>query len=583
MILQALKEYYDRKADDPDSDIAPEGWERKEIPFVIVLDSDGNFIQIEDTREGVGKKKSAKAFLVPRSVNRSREVKANLLWDKAEYIFAGIEIDKEPSKFQKQRIAFVNEIENKIGELESMQILIRFLNDSSTNEKLFKDLLWNEIKKTNPIISFRFINETNLIFNQNEVKNKIDQRVKNAANQGDKIGMCLISGKSGVIAKTHSKTFINRKNNSLISFQKNCGYDSYKKEQGYNAPISRSSESAYVTALNTLLKSERQRFCIGDGVYVCWSSDKTNFETEFSKFFDDPQTRDNPDLFSENVKRMFKSINTGEFMLNEGNHKFYLLGLSPGGGTRISIRFWDSKTIAEYAENIKQYFNDLSIIKPAQYPEYFTIWRLLKSVAQQGDGENIPPQMAGEMVRSIICRLPYPMTLFQAAIRRIHSGIKKKSKTGGESFERVTPEIASLIKAYLNRYYEFHHNKKYKEVKMNLDRSQPSIGYQLGRLFATLEKIQSEANKGINSTIRERFYGAACATPVTVFTNLLRLKNHHLAKLEKRGRVVYFEQLIGEIVGNFMEFPSYLNLHEQGLFAIGYYHQRQVFFEKKNN
>jgi len=116
---------------------------------------------------------------------------------------------------------------------------------------------------------------------------------------------------------------------------------------------------------------------------------------------------------------------------------------------------------------------------------------------------------------------------------------------------------------------------------MALDATQPSVGYQLGRLFAVLEKIQEEANPGLNVTIRERFYGSACAAPVTVFTNLLRLKNHHLAKLENRGRVVNFEQLLGEIMGNLTDFPAHLSLFEQGLFAIGYYHQRQDFFTKK--
>ena len=118
---------------------------------------------------------------------------------------------------------------------------------------------------------------------------------------------------------------------------------------------------------------------------------------------------------------------------------------------------------------------------------------------------------------------------------------------------------------------------------MSLDTSQQSVGYQLGRLFAVLEKIQEEANPGLNATIRERFYGAACSSPVTVFANLMRLKNHHLAKMESKGRAVNFERLLGEIVGRFNDFPSHLDLHEQGRFAIGYYHQRQDFFTKKND
>lgn len=579
MILQALKEYYDRKAADPDSDIAPEGWERKEIPFIIVLDHDGNLIQIEDTREGEGKKKRAKIFLVPKSVNRSIDIKANLLWDKAEYILSGIVVKKDNEKLEKQRDAFIYRLENKFGELKPIRNLIKFLKNVSVRS-LSTDLCWDEIKKTNPNMSFRFNNEINLICNHKDVKERINKFVKIESKQSEdgNVGICLISGEQGVIARTHSKAFLNKDNNSLISFQKKCGYDSYGKEQGYNAPVSKSSESAYVTALNTLLKSRRQRFSIGDGTYVCWSADRTNFETEFLKFFDDPQTRDNPDLFSDNVKALFESIDTGAFIEKEGTIRFYLLGLSPGGGTRISVRFWDTKTIAEYAENVRQYFMDLSIVKPPQYPKYFSIWRLLTSIAQQGDSKNIPPKLAGELVRSIMCGLPFPETLLQAAIRRIHAGIKKKTRGGGECIERVTPEIASLIKAFLNRFSRFYSNMK--EVKMELDLSQTSIGYKLGVLFAILERIQEKANPKINSTIRERFYGSASSTPRIVFPNLLRLKNHHLAKLDK-GTIVYFEQLLGQSFSEFSDFPAYLNLHEQGLFAIGYYHQRQEFFTKK--
>jgi CRISPR-associated protein Csd1 len=174
-------------------------------------------------------------------------------------------------------------------------------------------------------------------------------------------------------------------------------------------------------------------------------------------------------------------------------------------------------------------------------------------------------------MRSILNGTPYPATLLQACLRRIRS----------DTDNRVKPVRAALIKAYLNRYYRFNPNHNHKEVSMSLDTSQPSIGYQLGRLFATLEKIQEEANPGINATIRERFYGAACSTPVTVFTNLLRLKNHHLAKMENRGRAVNFERLLGEIMGKLSDFPAHLDLHEQGRFAIGYYHQRQAFFQTK--
>lgn len=174
-------------------------------------------------------------------------------------------------------------------------------------------------------------------------------------------------------------------------------------------------------------------------------------------------------------------------------------------------------------------------------------------------------------MRSILQGTPFPATLLQACLRRIRS----------DTEFRVKPVRAALLKAYLNRYQRFYPNPTQKEVGRQLDINQPSIGYQLGRLFSVLEKIQEEANPGLNATITERYYGAACAAPVTVFANLLRLKNHHLAKIDSKGRVIYFEKLLGEIMGKLNDFPAHLDIHEQGRFAIGYYHQRQSFFEPK--
>jgi CRISPR-associated protein Csd1 len=115
---------------------------------------------------------------------------------------------------------------------------------------------------------------------------------------------------------------------------------------------------------------------------------------------------------------------------------------------------------------------------------------------------------------------------------------------------------------------------------MALDTGNSNIGYRLGRLFATLEKIQEEANPGINATIRDRFYGAASSTPVAAFSHLMKLKNHHLAKLDNRGRAVNLEKVIGEIMDGIVDFPAHLPLKDQGRFAVGYYHQRQAFFTK---
>jgi CRISPR-associated protein Csd1 len=198
-----------------------------------------------------------------------------------------------------------------------------------------------------------------------------------------------------------------------------------------------------------------------------------------------------------------------------------------------------------------------------------------------GKSENIPPNLAGETMRAILEGLPYPQTLLQATIMRIHAEQAKKDPKTGKPMQHVTYPRAALLKGCLNRLIRVNNPEHQEEIKVSLDKENRNIGYRLGRLFAALEKIQAESHPRINATIRDKFYGSASSSPVTVFGNLMRLKNHHLAKLESKGRRINLEQLIGEIMSGIKDFPPHLKLQDQGRFAIGYYHQMNDFYNRK--
>lgn len=580
MILQALKEYYDRKADDPESDIAPEGFEKKELQFLIVINEEGEFINLEDTREKIGNKLVGKTFLLPRSVGRAGGKAYEttfLLWDHIGYVLGLPTEDKKSSKQHQTWLKALGQLPQELVDDRGVKAILNFYQKNEIAKAIASPQIQECLKAPQCNMSFRLVSDIPIpcrekvrVFVRDNLKPIGAEEGDEGADKSLKTGICLVTGQSSVIARTHGRTSIDKDTKCLVGIQKNSGYDSYGKEQGYNAPIIKSTEFAYVTALNTLLKTKNQRILIGDASTVFWSEKASSFESDFSLFFKEPE-KDDPDVGTQRVKALFESVNSGAYGEDDRNNRFYILGLSPNAA-RISIRFWKVGTISEFSFKIKQYFDDFAIIKPPKEPEYYSIWRILVNIATKDESKNIPPNLAGEFMRAILEGTPYSATLLQAVLRRIRSDTKN----------RVKPIRAALIKAYLNRYYRFHLNQNYKEVKMELDMNQPSVGYQLGRLFATLEKIQEAANPEINATIRERFYGSACATPVTVFAILLRLKNHHLAKVKNKGRVVNFERLLGEIMGHLRDFPAHLDLHEQGLFAIGYYHQRQAFFTSKN-
>jgi CRISPR-associated protein Csd1 len=578
MILQALKEYYDRKAADPDSNIPPEGWELREVPFVIVLNEQGNLVQIEDTRESEGKKKKGKIFLVPQAVKKASGIEANLLWDVAGYVFGTVNTEKLDeqkrekalNRAPKQKKAFYERIENELPQNSRTQAILKFLN-TITTDQLAIEPAWNEIYLTNPVLSFRFENEHQLFCNTESIVSAINNRKESESH----FGTCLVTGTVDQISRLHTSIKgvwgAQSAGANIVSFNLDP-FRSFNKEQGSNAPIGQQAMFAYTTGLNQLLaKDSVQRFQVGDASTVFWSAIKTHFESDFSFFFSEPE-KDDPSANTNRIRNLFDSVHSGAYLEDTGGEKFYVLGLAPNAA-RIAIRFWQVGTVSEFAIKIRQHFEDLRIVKPPKEPEYYSLMRLLVNIATLDKRENIPPNIAGDFMRSILNGTPYPASILQVALRRIRS----------DTDYRVKPVRAALIKAYLNRYYRAYPNKEEKEIEMAIDIEQPSIGYQLGRLFATLEKVQEEANPNLNTTIRERYYGAACSSPVTVFANLMRLKNHHLAKMENKGRVVNLERLIGEIVGRFNDFPTHLDLHEQGRFAIGYYHQRQDFFTKKEN
>lgn len=576
MILQSLKAYYDRKASDPDGNIAPEGWEWKEIPFIAVIDLNGNLISIDDTREGEGKTKRGKKFLVPIGVKKASGIAANLLWDTMSYVFGIVNTDgldaKKSEKMllraPEQKKAFIKKIEDTLTHSEKKRALLTFLNTITQND-LEKESVWSEIYKNNTLISFRFTNELELLCRTDEVILAVEQ----LSLQKEANGRCLVTGENDVIATLHTAIKgvwgAQTSGANIVSFNQKS-FISFGKNQGLNAPVGEKAMFAYTTALNTLLaRDSKQRMQIGDASTVFWSEKETSFETNFSVFFTEPE-KDNPDAQVRCIRSLFDSVKTGAYVKEEGDINFYLLALSPNAA-RVSIRLWKVGKVSEFAVNIVQHFEDLSILKSEKEPLFYSLWRILVNTAIQDKSENVPPHIAGDFMRSILNGTPYPQSLLQAVIRRIKS----------DTENRVKPVRAALIKGYLNRYLRMHPNTEEKEIQMALDTEQPSVGYQLGRLFATLEKIQEEGNPGLNATIRQRYYGAACSSPVTVFSTLMRLKNHHLAKIENHGRVVNLERLTGEIVSHFDTFPSHLNLHEQGKFAIGYYHQRQNFYTKK--
>ena len=575
MILHALTRYYQRKAAS-DGNVAPEGFENKEIPFVIVLDKAGRFIRLEDTRDGQGKKKIGRKFLVPKGLGRagskSYEV-SNILWDHYGYVLAHPKEDDEKSDILAQNqhksfIAKVEELKQVLPDDAGIQAVSAFLAQADEVAKVRLAEGWQECAKIKGCnLSFRLVDESVALVCQSKAVQAYLAAAKAEVSDGIQEGICLVTGKKTTIARLHNAVKgVNAKPSPFTSVNL-AAFESYGKQQGFIFPVGEQTMFEYTTALNMLLDGEN-RFRIGEVSVVCWSEKPTPLESKISLKINGGG-KDNPDAHIDEVKALYKSLHNGKYMEPNGKDKFYLLGLSPNSA-RIVVRFWHETTVAALSENIARWYDDLQIVRGEKsiYPEFMPLMRLLCGLVLDGKAENLPPDLIANVTQSALVNRPLPVSLLQIALRR------------NKAEQKITYGRAALIKAYLNRAIRSGSLKNTKELSMSLDRERNDIGYVLGRLFAVLEKTQSEANPSLNATIGDRYFGSASSTPIAVFGTLMRLSPHHLSKLEYEGRAVHLKWEIGQILDKCQKFPNHLNLEQQGLFAIGYYHETQFLFTK---
>lgn len=577
MILQALCEYYDRK----ESDLPPFGFEEKAIPFIVVINENGQFIHLESNTEVENGKVVAKSMRVPKAAGRSGAKSyetAYCLWDHYGYVAAQPKLakptdtpkEKDVNDAQKQHASFkklVAELKKELPNDVGVKAVDLFLNSGCEIEKLKSSERWLECLKIKGCnLTFRLAGEHHLVCQSKDVINWVKQKPLPA--EGVQEGVCLITGEKGRVVRLHDAVSgVNQKPAPLAAINEPA-YTSYGKDKGFNFPVSAESSFKYATALNHLLrKTSQTKFRIAETSYVCWAEKANPLETMFTALFSD--AGDDPDVGAEAVKSLFSSIHNGAYQGADGSDKFFVLGMAPNSA-RIVVRYWKVGTVAEFSENIAVWFNDIDILG-RDHHGYPPLKKLLRSTALQYKDDNIPPNLPADVMHAILSGGCLPETFLQAVLRRI------KAEQG-----QITYSRASVIKACLNRRYRFSTNNR-REITVSLDKDDKRIGYCLGRLFAVLEKLQLDAQPGIKATIRDRYYSSASCTPKAVFGTLMRLSGHHLKKLENPSWRINAEKNIGEVMANISEFPSHLDLENQGLFAIGYYHQKPELYTKKSD
>ena len=581
MILQALAKYYENLAEE--GKVPKPGWCSAKVSYQINLSEEGDVkgISCLKTEEERGKKtvQVPQVFLVPEMVTRSSGVSANFLCDNAKYLL-GIsqETDEKSKKRAKECFDAARERHLSIlapGKSTMAKAVYLFFEKWNPEEAMEHPEIrdnWEEITDGSNLIF-----GMDMDYAQDDTEVKVAWDSHNSGESKDVQGICLVTGERAEIARIHrgikGVPGAQSSGAALVSFNAPA-FESYGKEQSYNAPVGTYGEFAYTTALNYLLSNRTYSLQIGDTMVVFWAeSAETDYQAVFMGCMDSPT--DN----QEELKSLFERIRLGQPVIYQGNEldpeqRFYVLGLAPNAA-RLSVRFFYENSFGNILKNIFAHYKRMELIRPKwEQKEYLSVREMLFETVNKKSTDKKPvSNMAAMTFRAILSGSRYPERLYSDTLIRIRA----EQDEGKLNWRRI-----AIIKAYLMRNRNWEKGEDY----MGLNEESNDIAYVLGRLFFVLEAIQIEANPDIQATIRDRYYNSACGTPASVFPILIKLKNSHLKKIgrEKDGAKKYYEKLLAELLWKIdcqKGFPKRLSLEEQGMFAIGYYHQKQKKYEKR--
>ena len=575
MILQALVQYYETLLDK--GKIARPGWTNAKISWGLEISFDGQLLAVHSlqTEQARGKKMvfAPQSMPVPEQVKRSSGVAANFLCDNSSYCL-GIDAKGKPARslqcFAACRELHLQILHDVTG--EAAKALCAFFESWDPGKAaecpaLTQDL--NEISKGGNIV---FLVNGSFAQEDPDIMTAW-QNYRDHSTDGMPI-RCLITGKETSLARLHPniKGVMGAQSSgaALVSFNA-PSFESYGHEQGANAPVGSYAAFAYTQALNYLIADRDHVQRVGDTTLVFWAE---NAEPAFQDFFNmslfptDAENLSESD-FAAAVKKLARggAVDWENTRLDP-NARFYILGLSPNAA-RLSVRFFWQNSFGKFLENVQKHYDRLEIIRPSydKFP-YLSIYWLLQETVNKNSRNAIPaPQLAGDMLRAVLNDTPYPATLRNAVNLRIRAD------------HEVTRGRAAILKAYYTKNQNKLCPKEVLTVELNKDSKY--LPYVLGRLFSVLEAVQNAANPNINTTIKDRYFNSACATPAMVFPTLINLAQKHLKKLSPNYAAYYSKQ-----IGDLMEripcaYPAHLTLPEQGAFQIGYYHQTQERFTKK--
>lgn len=583
-MLRALCEYYDCLRRQPDSGLISDMYSKVTVSFNLVLRQDGTIHDILPYTQEIifkNKRKSVGRDEIFPFRNSISGIAAETIEHREKYLF-GLEYDSSSQTFIVSRssaLAFEKNKELNLPFLDPIDTPLtnaykKFMsnwNPESETDNTFLTKMGREYSGAKFVITLAGC-ESQPLNRLPEITKawEAEQRQKTSDNN-TVFGQCAICGENLPIARTHDaiggirgglSTGVN-----LVCFN-NSAFESYGKRQSYNSCISVKMMKKYTKAMNFLASSSEHKQYIDDMTVLFWantSADESPYLDAFINGLFDSGSDENQIL-----KSVMEKMSQGIVPDIEGidfSTDFYIMGVKPNS-SRLSVKFFERSSFGTMMNNIAKHCID---IRFSDDDRQLALWQICSAVKSPNSSDNVNPELSSKVFTAILKGTAYPEYLLQTIVRRS----KTDQDNPGKNFFAVNRTRARIIKACLLR-------KKYigEGEYCMLHENSPDIAYNLGRLFAVLEKTQTDALGEINVTIKDRFFSSACSAPYLVFPRLLRLTQSHLGKLEDGNRI-YKDRLIQDILSKLdTEFPKTLTIEKQGMFILGYYQQKQKFYEK---
>jgi CRISPR-associated protein Csd1 len=592
MILQAL---YQLAQDE--NLVADPAYERKAVPWLVVVNEVGQLVRIISTRSAPeGKKRDrGKVLRIPRqSPGRSgTKPPPEFFVDNAAFVFGlgtkdrPLVTEKDRAKAEARASSFREAVTLCVAATgdEGAGAVLRFL-DGVRAGRVTVEL--DPETQSNDLFAFIYSPDQDRLVTD---RPKIEAYWRGIRGQASSEAprLCLVSGRVAPPADKHKllKNLPGATSTgaALVSFNSNA-FESYGWKRHENATVSVEVAEACGAAINRLLDPAypdpkqagqtlpRRHVRLSPDTVVCyWTAGGAagEFCSVFAGLLDA-----NP----ERVGELYRSIWSGHSPDLKDPTPFYALTLSGAQG-RAAVRDWIESTVERVAANLAQHFEDTAIRRNTPRPKARDLPPQIPLPALLGatvtDSSTAPGPIVRQVVESVCAGSVYPISLLQQAILRERAEIGRRNWQ-----DHVRRDArAALIKAVLNRRKRFHQETTdYQEIGVDMDPNNSSEGYALGRLMAVLERIQQEALG--NASIIDRYFSGASATPTSVFVRLLRNARHHVSKARDdphRGGIVFrLDRLVDELAGRFNParngFPAHLDLEQQGLFVLGYHQMR---------